>query len=333
MAALVSNYEPKAFSRKMKESEIATMQYLHSTPKYNKYIKVPEVYSWDLTHDNKAGAPYIFREVIEGKDLSKEFDGLTDAQKMKVTTAIARVHKVLSQPADFNNIGGIFGSVEEGFHIGGYPASWSGSRPYNNLRELWQEKMDSNTQKLNSSCSVQSQRLLDTNQAHLKQLMNNFSPPGKLSRLCLQHFDLAIRNVCFNDNFEITGVIDWEFAQVVPLTIAARVPLEFTDDPKLRAGYKAAFTDIKTGTSSQDFEDSIDYIHFHDLIMGPDHAAAQRYVSYWINGMEKFFKTGPHRTAREKARDNGLVLRFPTELRELRRLKGEGPESPGSACL
>ena len=110
MAALVSNYESKAFSRKMKESEIATMQYLRSSPKYNQHFKVPEVYACDLSHDNKAGAPYIFREVIEGKDLSREFSSLTKEQKNLVTAAIARVHKVLSQPTEFTSIGGIYGS-------------------------------------------------------------------------------------------------------------------------------------------------------------------------------------------------------------------------------
>ena len=304
----------------MKESEIATMQYLRSSPKY-KDIKVPEVYAWDLSHDNKAGAPYIFREVIEGKDLSREFHTLTKAQKLAVTTAIARVHKVLSQPTEFTSIGGIYGSPKEGFRTGGYPGGWSRSRPYSSIEELWKEKIESSATNANPGYS----RRLTRNQCQLRELADNFSPPERLSRLCIQHFDLAIRNVVFNDKFEITGVIDWEYAQVVPLAIAAKIPLDFENDLELRKKYAAEYNDPTLGTSHQDFEDSIDYIHFHDLIMGPDHATAKKCVSTWIERSTAHFM-------RNSIRENRTILRFPTELRALRRGEGEGPELASHGC-
>ncbi|KAF8474843.1 hypothetical protein BDZ91DRAFT_758959 [Kalaharituber pfeilii] len=300
------------------------MQYLHSCPKYNKDIKVPKVYAWDLSHDNKAGAPYILREVIEGKDLSREFDSLTDAQKLAVTTEIARVHKVLSQPAEFNSIGGIYWSHKRGFHTGGYPGNWSRSEPYSSIEELWREKLDSSTGHAGKEYSGR----LVRNQCQLRNLTSKFSPPGRLSRLCIQHFDLAIRNVVFNDNFKITGVIDWEYAQVVPLAVAAKIPLDFVNDPVLSSAYATAFNDAKLETSHQDFDDSIDYIHFHDLIMGPDHATAKKYVSNWIEGLTSYFA----RQQNGSAQCNGAILRFPAELRALRRLEGEGPELAGNGC-
>lgn len=317
IAALVSNYEPKSFSRTMKESEIATMQYLHSSPKYNKHIKVPEVYAWDLTHTNKAGAPYILREVIEGKDLSKDFDNLTDAQKLAVTTAIARVHKILSQPSEFKAVGGIYRSPDKGFYTGGYPANWSGSGSYSDIGNLWREKLEK------GSINYGKERL-SRNQERLKALVDKFLPPQSLNTLCIQHFDLAIRNVVFNDNFEITGVIDWEYAQVVPLGVAAKIPLDFINNSVLAEAYITAFADSSMGTSSRCFEDSIDYIQFHDLIMGPDHATAKKYVSAWIEALDVFF--------RSQHEMNGSVLRFPKELRELRRLEGEGPDLAGHGC-
>lgn len=275
MAALVSNYEPKAFSRTMKESEIATMKYLHSTEKYNKYIKVPEVYDWDFSHDNKAGAPYIFREVIEGKDLSREFDSLTKDQKLAVTTAIARVHKVLSQPADFDGIGGIFYSpTEKKFNTRGCASNWDRSHAYSSIEELWKEKIEHSFRPCGQP---------PLNQRKLQDLVDKFSPPGRLRTLCIQHFDLAIRNVVFNDKFEIAGVIDWEYAQVVPLAIAAKIPLDFTGDPELAKHYAAAYDDPSLGTCPKDFKDGINYIQFHDLIMRPDHARAKKHV---FNGIE-----------------------------------------------
>lgn len=310
----------------MKESEIATMQYLHSSPKYNKHIKVPEVYSWDLTHDNKAGAPYIFREVIEGKDLSREFHSLTKEQKLLVTTAIARVHKVLSQPVDeFTQIGGIYGSPKKGFYTGGYPGNWSPSRPYGCIEDLWREKL---------GCSRRSGldkagRLVQ-NENDLSELAEYFSPPDNLSRLCIQHFDLAIRNVVFNDKFEITGVIDWEYAQVVPLTIAAKIPLDFEHDSELSDSYAAAYNDECLGTSRNDFADSIDYISFHDLIMGPEHARAKKYVSRWIERVKAYFRCP--QVHNDPIHQKGSILRLPHELRALRRLEGEGPELAGNGC-
>lgn len=327
MAALVSNYEPKAFSRTMKESEIATMQYLHSSPKYNKHIKVPEVYSWDLSHDNKAGAPYIFREVIEGKDLSREFHTLTKEQKLAVTTAIARVHKVLSQPADFNQIGGIYGSPEQGFKTGGYPGNWSRSRPYSSIEDLWKEKIEVGT----GGSGLDKSGRLARNRGQLRELADSFSPPGRLSRLCIQHFDLAIRNVVFNDKFEITGVIDWEYAQVVPLAIAAKIPLDFEQDPEIADRYAAAYNDPCLGTSHEDFEDSVDYISFHNLIMGPEHATAKKYVSTWIECVTSYFKN-QQRLYNGSTHKNGTILRFPPQLRALRSLEGEGPELAAHGC-
>ncbi|KAI5808875.1 hypothetical protein DFH27DRAFT_243786 [Peziza echinospora] len=334
MAALVSNYESKAFSKKMKESEIATMQYLRSSQKYSRHFKVPEVYAWDLSHNNKAGAPYIFREVIEGKDLSREFNSLTKEQKNLITAAIARVHKVLSQPSEFNSIGGIYGSPETGFHVGGYPGSWSSNDSYSSIGELWHEKLESSTRP-----EQPYPKTLGKNQYQLKGLIPKFTPPGKLSKLCIQHFDLAIRNVVFNDKFEITGVIDWEYAQVVPLAVSAKVPLDFCSNPTLSKVYAAAFSDPQFGTSIDDITNSVDYIQFHDLIMGPDHAIAKKSVSRWIQELKAYFdhqqKTRhlrPQQHAHYDSKEGRAPLRLPQALKDLRMLDGEGPELAGNGC-
>ena len=300
------------------------MQYLRANRKYSDHIQVPEVYSWNLTHDNKAGAPYILREVIEGKDLSREFDSLTDVQKLKVTTAIARVQKVLSQPAEFTSIGGIYRSPKGEFFTGSYPSNWSGNGSHSNIGSLWQEKLEHGAMRMGQEYP----RRLSHNQSKLKELIGNFSPPGRLSTLCIQHFDLAIRNVVFNDNLDITGVIDWEYAQVVPLAVAAKVPLDFVNNSVLSEAYIAAYADPNMRTSCQDFEDSVDYIHFHDLIMGPDHATSKKYVSTWIEGLNAYF----NQQQRHNTQNGGAILRFSKELRELRRLEGEGPELAGNGC-
>lgn len=251
-AASISNSPPQFFSQQIKLSEIATMQYLHSSPLYN--IPIPRVYSWDLSFNNPVGAPYVLREVSPGKNMAEDgkFYRLSSQDKMKVIKELALVQAELSKPSEFDKIGSIYCRKDgkDGFYVGEIISAcvgedFSGERgpskgPYSSMPEMWQSRLERETllaihnwSSLSSDSAISSQSPPSlANPQHfgevlqlLSGLTNLFAPPKELATLCIHHSDLAIRNVIFDEKtLKITGVIDWEFACVVPLVITGRFP-------------------------------------------------------------------------------------------------------------
>lgn len=250
-AASISNSPPQFFSQQIKLSEIATMQYLYSSPIYN--IPIPRVYSWDLNFSNPVGAPYVLREVSPGKNMAEDgkFYRLSSQDKMKVIKELALVQAELSKPSEFDKIGSIYRKDgKDGFYVGEIISAcvgedFAGERgpskgPYSSMPELWQSRLERETllairnwSSLSSDSAIASQSPPSlANPQHfgevlqlLSGLTNLFAPPKELATLCIHHSDLAIRNVLFDEKtLKITGVIDWEFACVVPLVITGRFP-------------------------------------------------------------------------------------------------------------
>ncbi|KAL7273106.1 hypothetical protein RUND412_004065 [Rhizina undulata] len=256
-AASISNAPPQFFSERCKLSEIATMQYIYSSPLYN--IPIPRILAWDLSFKNPVGAPYILREVVPGKNMAEEgrFYRLSAEEKMKIIQELAFVQAELSKPSEFNKIGSIYrrdfnakGSGEGEFYVDELIAArgddvissgkMPSAGPYSSLPELWQARLERETlsairnwSTLRTDTSFTSQ--FPSSQANPQQfgellqlmsgLTNLFAPPKELATLCIQHSDLAIRNVLFDEKtLKITGVIDWEFASVMPLVITGRFP-------------------------------------------------------------------------------------------------------------
>jgi len=229
------------------------MQYLYSSPLYN--IPIPRIYAWDLTFDNPVGAPYVLRECVRGKNLSENgrFYKLSSKDKMKVIKELANVQAELSKPSEFTELGYIY-QREDGdneFYVGKMAAVPSGSEeedklrepflgPFSTLPDLWEARIERETlsaignwSQLPSDSSLPSH--LGSSKANpqefgeLLQLLSGlttlFTPPEELSTLCIHHSDLAIRNVLFDEKtLKITGVIDWEFASVMPLVATGRFP-------------------------------------------------------------------------------------------------------------
>jgi hypothetical protein len=250
-AASISNSPPAFFSVDAKRSEVATMQYLYDSPRYN--IPIPRVFAWDFTFDNPVGAPYILREVVKGKNMSEDgrFYMLSAPQKLKVIKALADVQAELSKPAEFDKLGCIYGDKDSGFYVGKLVSLPSGSKeederrqeflgPFDTLPELWEARIERETLSAISNwstlpCDDALPSDLPPSRANpqefgellqlLSGLTNLFAPPKVLEPLCIHHSDLAIRNVLFDPaTLKITGVIDWEFASVMPLVMTGRFP-------------------------------------------------------------------------------------------------------------
>lgn len=229
------------------------MRYLKSSPHYN--VPVPQVYAWNLTYDNPVGAPYILREAVPGVTISKDgrFYNLPAHATIKVITELAKVQAELSKPCEFDKIGCLYEREDKPgeFYVGKMLSFPTGSEeedafreqylgPFSSLRDMWDARIEretlsaiSNWSALPSDSSIPSR--LPPSKANPQQfgellqllsgLTSLFTPPKELSGLCIHHSDLAIRNVLFDPvTFKITGVIDWEFAMIMPLVITGRFP-------------------------------------------------------------------------------------------------------------
>jgi len=253
VAASISNSPKEYFTPLVKESEVATMQYLHSSPQYN--VPVPEVYAWDFSFENPVRAPYILREVIPGRNLGAAFPTMKLTDQLAIVRELAAVQAELAQPSEFKQIGNIYQRKgEDGqdeFYIGPLLSckapDGNGVRgPFDSLEELWQARIERETVQAIELWSELPTDEIPTRNASplatpnpsqftpqlfgemmqlLSGLTSRFKPPGDAATTCIQHSDLAIRNVLFDDKeLKITGVIDWEFAQVVPRIITGRFP-------------------------------------------------------------------------------------------------------------
>ncbi|RPB01099.1 hypothetical protein L873DRAFT_1677853 [Choiromyces venosus 120613-1] len=183
------------------------------------------------------------------------FYRLKSQDKMKVIRELALVQAELSKPSEFTKIGSIYhrGKDKSEFYVGELISAACGEDfpeedeeavpskgPYSSLPELWQARLERETllaiRNWSSSTSEPSKTSLSSpSKANPQQfgevlqllsgLTSLFTPPQELSTLCIHHSDLAIRNVLFDEKtLKITGVIDWEFAAVVPLVITGRFP-------------------------------------------------------------------------------------------------------------
>lgn len=253
VAASISNSPKEFFVPQVKESEVATMQYLHSSPRYN--VPVPEVYCWDFTFENPVGAPYILREVVRGRNLGGQFHLMALDKQLQIVKELAAVQAELAKPSEFDRIGNIYkrsgADGKEEFYIGPLlscraPDGNSVRGPFESLEELWQARIERETVQAMELWSDlptdeiptrHSSPLVTPNPSQftpqlfgemlqlLSGLTSKFAPPRDAAVPCIQHSDLAIRNVLFDEHaLKITGVIDWEFAQVVPRIITGRFP-------------------------------------------------------------------------------------------------------------
>ncbi|PWW78681.1 hypothetical protein C7212DRAFT_21870, partial [Tuber magnatum] len=182
------------------------------------------------------------------------FYRLKSQDKMKVIRELALVQAELSKPSEFTDIGSLYhrGKDTSEFYVGELISAACGEDfpeqdeeavpskgPYSSLPELWQARLERETllairnwSSLSSDSSINSSSPSKANPQQfgevlqlLSGLTNLFTPPQELATLCIHHSDLAIRNVLFDEKtLKITGVIDWEFAAVVPLVITGRFP-------------------------------------------------------------------------------------------------------------
>ncbi|KAK3293768.1 kinase-like domain-containing protein [Chaetomium fimeti] len=197
-------------------SEITTMR----TVRKRTSIPVPEVYTYDVSPSNEVGYPYLLMESLPGRVLQGPIAlQVPPEHTPKVAKQLAEVMFQLHGLA-FDRLGRLWsGNEGEGeleiVPIGFDNATSPDAGPRTSLEWFYTHRQQANRQALEShpedpewlaACWV-----LKTAVPHIiieARLRGPFP-------LC--HLDLHHGNLLFDDDYNLTGVIDWSQAQTVPL--------------------------------------------------------------------------------------------------------------------
>jgi hypothetical protein len=216
------------------ESEVATMRFLH----HNTTLPIPAVHGHDarLGAENRVGMPYIFMEAMPGKRLygSGRADFIPDKFKPKVYRQItAFTLQLYSIP--FHNIGMLFvdentpsGVQVREIHDQHYRISPYG--PFTDSYEFYHSRwlLLSQYYAASETPPDPSNIVLDKDvPAALRSLVDRRATAGPFY---LAHPDYQISNFLFDEEYTITGLVDWSGCQTFPIESFARLPAMIIPD-------------------------------------------------------------------------------------------------------
>jgi aminoglycoside phosphotransferase (APT) family kinase protein len=203
------------------ESEIATMNFVrqHST------IPVPEIYGYDLDKTNAVGAPYILMSALPGR-IVVQLPLVEKNFRAHVYRQVASIMIQLSRLPRWSRIGFIRQS-ETTFSIS------------NMLIPVANQTPQSSITSTRSFFNLRAQCFLDRRLAEgnvdkitiawlYRKAIKHFLNQETNDQFFLCHADFSNCNILYDDNYNITGVIDWTWAQAVPWELFAILPHEFS---------------------------------------------------------------------------------------------------------
>jgi isoamyl acetate esterase len=210
------------------KSEIATIRFICA----NSTIPVPDVYGYNLEQDNQFGAPYVFLQALPGRIL-KPLALLEDEIKPRVYQQVASIIVQISRLPPWSRIGLIQDT----------PTSSTSSRftisnmtlPIPNLANLpapssahsyFHIAMDKFLERKREEGNLDKIAVAWLYRKSIPRFLSPelFTCPGY--PLC--HADFSNCNLLFDDDYNITGVIDWTWAQSRPWELVACFPHELS---------------------------------------------------------------------------------------------------------
>jgi serine/threonine protein kinase len=197
-------------------NEIGVMRYVKSKTT----IPVPEVYDFDTNSDNPLGFAYMLMETLPGRTFKKDFPvSIPPEYWTNFTTQLADYYHQLSC-LRFDQIGIVnfeWDAEKEQFEeptIG--PSLHRGEGPFVTSLEYLQAQREREEDIVKRECR-------DDEQWEVAMWIHRQALPFATSEKTLHgpfplcHMDLYPRNVLVDENYHITGIIDWAGAQAVPV--------------------------------------------------------------------------------------------------------------------
>ncbi|KAK4619484.1 hypothetical protein CLAFUW4_11435 [Fulvia fulva] len=219
------------------ESEVATMRYV----KKHTSIPVPEVYFVNYNSDHVVGAPFILMELLEGVALQKIWHDLSLDHKKAVISQVADVKAQLAS-LKFDVIGSLTESGIGPSRENGFDAYCDGIGPYKMIEEYFYGLMD--VSKCLTCCDECAQRCAEIR----PEVKKYFDKQQAMARICgapfvLFHGDFDMQNLLWHFSSEddeapkLTGVIDWDGSQTVPLYYLYDYPIFIQDNHYVKEKY------------------------------------------------------------------------------------------------
>ena len=214
------------------ESEVATMQFVRQKTQ----IPVPKVYAYDCTYSNALGTPYIFMEYMAGKPYPFPFNGkrlIKDEDLSNIHAQLTEFSWQLSKHP-FNAIGQIRHAPGGGQDVVVGPIIDRKDRsygPFMSSKTFYQNRAEKvlEFEKSQHSTETDSEAKSSIESAELHVLAAKHA--GKecfdTGPFILQHADMHWQNLLFDEECKIVGVIDWEWAQTVPVDSFNMLPWNF----------------------------------------------------------------------------------------------------------
>ncbi|KAH8898167.1 hypothetical protein GQ53DRAFT_881175 [Thozetella sp. PMI_491] len=204
------------------ESEIATLRHLKKHAK----IPVPEVYYYDLSHENDIGASLVLMEKMPGHHLYTIWDGLSLEHKKAALSEVASVIAQFSS-IQLDQIGCL---TDGGIGPVLSPCYESPQGPFTSTEDY----LDSFVSGLEAHLPKE-----DSTSSEIRKTISTFLTEQS-TRKCLQapfsliHPDLDAENMLFTEALDgsgpkLTGVIDFEYAYIGPRYFLYEYPIFIQD--------------------------------------------------------------------------------------------------------
>ncbi|KAG6017128.1 hypothetical protein E4U54_008242 [Claviceps lovelessii] len=229
-------------------SEIATMKTLKSRTT----IPVPQVFAFDASPSNEVGFPYMLLECLTGQVLQTTIASQVPADRLPhVASQLADVLFQLEN-LTFDRLGRIWcgENCDEPPRIIPWESkdtSSSTPRTQTSLEWFYESRQE------NNRCALEGHGHTDDPEWRtacwiLKTAVSHIIIEDRLhGPFPLCHFDLHYGNLLFDDEYNLTGVIDWSGAATAPLERLAVSP-EFITFPALPDNENQIIIDFRDAT-------------------------------------------------------------------------------------
>ncbi|KAI9650823.1 hypothetical protein NHQ30_000857 [Ciborinia camelliae] len=238
------------------QSEVATYRFLEMTE-----VPAPRVFAFHPTPENSVGVAYILMEKIPGKPYPESRPKPTDEQRLGVIKQLAFIyHELHKHP--FNSIGSLNLWLD---HDNDKVIETLG--PFENLQE-YHLGVISKILEMIAASKLYSPWAVDTYLIHCALLEAAFSFPesSENQEYYLRHYDDLGSHILVDENFKVTGIIDWEWAYTAPASVAFTSPMMLWDVGEFFNGHNGlssselAFAEMLKQTVDPDSQGLDEYV-------------------------------------------------------------------------
>ena len=221
---------PPELQNYIMRSEVATLQFLDGIN-----IPTPKIYDFDSDENNPVGVPYILMEKLEGTSVGSSLVlAFSPENRLKVLRQLADIYiKLLKHPLD--KMGSF--SQPNSTQIGPFAVESLTDRqegqmrptgPCSSIQDYYKAGIEL-TLKLILRQEMYTNRPVDAYLIH-RYLLDNVARVFSFNDLddgkfYLRHADDKGDHILIDEDFNITGIIDWEWAYTAPKSVAFNSPI------------------------------------------------------------------------------------------------------------